>query len=159
MDHFPVALQRLAHIHDGDHFFELVRSQQLDHLFAEELGQRFRILIGIEENESGKGVDRYFQQAEFALVDRADEIRACNTHQTTVEAIRPEMVGAGEATVRMAGFFATEHIAAMAAGVDEAANFAVVTAHDHVGLIVEVVEFPVAIIGQLSDATGFLPDF
>ncbi len=68
------------------------------------------------------------------------------------------MVLAQEAALGVAGATLAEGIAAMPAGVDEAAQLLVLAPpHDQEGLVVELVFHPVADLGQVVDPAGDLP--
>ena len=77
--------------------------------------------------------------------------------QLAVEAIGPQVIGAGEAA-RVALFLGAQDVAAMAAGIDEAPDHAVLAAHDQVGLVEQRIDLPVAALGKFVGTPDDLPD-
>ena len=151
-DDLPVAVDGLAHVEHRDHLVEVVRLDQLVGIGAEELGERHRIGVGVEEDETGEGVDGHLEQSELGLVEVADEIGAGDATQAALKVVGPEVVRADEAVPVLPVSLATQHVAAMSAGVDEPAEHAVLAAHDEERLVVDRVLLPVAGVGDLVDA-------
>ena len=159
--HLPVAFDGFAHVHAmGYHFVDPVGFEHVLRI-TEEIGQRCGVRIGIEEDEAGEAFDRYRDQPEVflwrtdELVDRAVEIRPGDRQALSIQPVRPVMVGAGEARGIAAAL--AKGIAAMPAGVDEAADFPVASTDDNVGLVEQPVFDPVARFGNFLGASGDMP--
>jgi hypothetical protein len=89
-------------------------------------------------------------------VDRADKIWPGNTEQVPVQSVGPKVVATCES--RCVSLIAlAKQIAAMPAGVDEAAELAVFAAHNEVGLVEYSILLPVSRSGQLVHSSRDLP--
>ncbi len=135
----------------------MVRRHELVHLLAEELRQWCGVGIGVQEDEPGEGVDGDRQEPEVLPVEGPDEVGAGHSSKGALEVVGPEVVGAHEPRPRVAAGFPAQCVAAMATGVDEAVQLAVLAVDDEEGLVEDAVLLPVTGFGELIDAADDLP--
>ena len=155
--HFPVAVQRLADVHHRRHQFQVVRGQDRHRVLTDPLRQRLGVGVRVDEDEAPEGVHRNLDQRVVALVEAARTLLAQQSLEPAVEVVGPQVVLAQESALGVAGAALADRIAAVPAGVDEAAQLLVLAPHDEEGLVVDLVFLPVADLGQVVDAACDLP--
>ena len=93
---------------------------------AERVGERLGLRVGIDEDERAERVDRHRHETERLAVEAGLAVGARRAPERPVERVRPGVVRALD---RLApGVAVAEHVAPVAADVDEAAQLAVAAA-------------------------------
>ncbi len=155
-DRLPVRVDDRAQRRAQPHLLEVVRREERRER-VEEVEQRFRVRVEVDEHEPAPGVDAHRRERE--VVGQARELLAVgNVDEPPVERVTPAVVAAPDPVARERAAVGDQPAAAMQARVVERVQRARLGPHDHDRLVADRVLDEVAGRGDLLLAARDLPD-